>query len=450
MNCKRFTALFLVLLLFLQFVPTMAFATIKPAVPYYVAIGDSIAGGYGLRGDSIQQLEADSLFLDNVVHNSAETCYPRLVANAIAKATTGAAKASDRDFANLGALGYAVTDFYYAFSETDPQKLANYVSPFWETVVPQLSAVLHPGQDINWENYRWADDIVSEIKKADLITFNVGANDVMQPLWEKMTTHENPLIMLMGYLLKLATLEVDLTKMDLGAAIKNIAASGTKKIDLQKIISGINIKTIGECLSFFDTKNLSSIMVESVSSIRETYGETLEKLRKINPHAKIVLVGTHNPYGNSSEYHGVNYTLEQIIRQLEKDLTDGVPGISCQLSDGIQYVLLHNLLGKTAQPALDILNDITEKAADDYNFPFVYTMDKVENAARIAVHPKEAQHEQIANAIIDVLLPLITCDGHTEKIPSLVCGSLYWIVHAQRQFVKRLSAAYWLCLWHIK
>lgn len=440
---KKITALLLVLLLLFQLTLTVAFAAEEPTMPYYVAIGDSIAGGYGLRGNSIEQLSADTKFLTNVVRNSAESCYPRLVANAIAKATTGKCKASDEEFANLGALGFAVTDFYYAFSETDETKLKNYVSPFWEKVVPLLSAVLSPGQEVDWDSYRWAETVVSETKKADLITFNVGANDVMQPLWETMTSHENPLIKVMGILLKMATLEVDLTKLDLREAISNLSAADTGGIDLSGMLSGINADTIRECITFFDTRNLAAIMCGSVEAIRDIYGETLDRLREINPEAKIVLVGTHNPYGNSNLYHGTYYTPEKIFRQLHKELAAGKPMISPKLVEGIQYTLLHYLLGKTAQPALNRLNEIIKDAAAERDIPFVYTMDKVKNEARIAVHPTKEQHQQIANAITDVLLPLICQDSSTEKEQPSVCDSLCRATCARWKWVEKASRAYW-------
>ena len=414
---KRITTLLLALLLLLEAMSATVYAkATEPEMPYYVAIGDSIAGGYGLRGNETQQLFADFHFLSDVVHNSADTCYPQLVANAIAKATTGAAKAQKAQFANLGAPGFSAKDFYYVFTETNRAEREGYVNPFWERSIPMISKVLAPGQEIDWSDYRWGKTILEEVKKADLITFNLGANDVMQPFWDQMITNENPLIMLIGYLFKMTTLEVDLTKLDLAAVMKGLSEGGEGGPDLKGMLAGINADTLRECIAFFDTDKFSEILMDSVSELAEVYGKTLDRVRELNPAAKIVVVGAYNPYGSSTEYRGVNYTPARIVSQLYTELAFGLPVISPQMLGGMKYTLLHDLLGKTAQGALDRLNEIAEAAAEERGLPFVSTMDKVDNAARIAIHPKEKQHAQIAKAITDALIPEIRYGSDTWEI----------------------------------
>ena len=296
---KRSISLLLVLLLLLETVSMTVYAKATvPEMPYYVAIGDSIASGYGLRGNEMERLFADFHFLTSVVHNSANTCYPRLVANAIAKATTGAKRAQDNEFANLGAPGVAVKDYYDIYKETDPNKRQSYINPFWENAIPMMTKVMAPGEEIDWPAFQWGPTIVEETKKADLITFQLGANDVMQPFWTKMTTHENPLIMLIGYLFKMATLEIDLTKIDLSAALKNLSDGGENGLDLRAILAGINEDTIRECIEFLNADNFSQILLDSANEVSEVYGATLDQVRKLNPTAKIIVVGEYNPYGS--------------------------------------------------------------------------------------------------------------------------------------------------------
>ena len=107
------------------------------------------------------------------------------MANAIAKATTGAKAAQDSEFANLGAPGVAVKDYYDIYKETDPNKRQSYINPFWENAIPMMTKVMAPGEEIDWPAFQWGPTIVEETKKADLITFQLGANDVMQPFWTK-------------------------------------------------------------------------------------------------------------------------------------------------------------------------------------------------------------------------------------------------------------------------
>ena len=415
---KRSISLLLVLLVLLETVSMTAYAkaTDAPEMPYYVAIGDSIAGGYGLHGNETEQLFADFHFLTNVVHNSANTCYPRLVANAIARETTGAKCAQDSEFANLGAPGVAVKDYYDIYKETDPNKRQSYINPFWESAIPMMTKVMAPGEEIDWPAFQWGPTIVEETKKADLITFHLGANDVMQPFWTKMTTHENPLIMLMGYLFKMATLEIDLTKVDLSAALKSLNDGGENELDLRAMLAGMNEDTIRECIEFFNADNFSRILLDSANEVREVYGATLDQVRELNPTAKIIVVGEYNPYGSSNEYHGVNYTPVRIVTQLYAELTVGLPIISRQLLEGIQYMLVYNVLGKTTQGALDRLNEIAQTAAEERGLPFVNIMGKVENEARIAIHPTAKQHAQIADAILEVLLPEIRYGSDTWEV----------------------------------
>ncbi len=417
MKKRRCLALLLTLLMLLEAIATTVYAKAAeaPKTPYYVAVGDSIASGYGLRGNAPERLFADFHFLTDVVHNSAASSYPRLVADGIAQALTGTKKAQDSAFANLGAPGYALTDYNYIFRETDPEKLRTYVNPFWEKNIQTLAKVITPEKELDWAEFQWANTLVEETKKADLITFHLGANDVMQPLWTLMNNHENPLIKLFGYLLKIAVLDVDITKLDLGSAMEALSGNSGGPLDVREIWGSINEKTLRECLAFLDQDNLTQILMDSANEIKELYGETLDQVRKLNPTAKIVVVGSYNPYGNSTEYHGVNYTPARIISQLYVELKFGLPIISRQLLGGIKYSLLHGMLGEMAQEPLEDLNKTAKAAAEERGFPFVNTMDKVSNEARLAIHPTAKQQKQIADAILEVLMPRIRYGSDTWK-----------------------------------
>ena len=418
MKKRRGISLLLALLTLLEVMVTTVYAKASetPKMPYYVAIGDSIASGYGLRGNAPERLFADFHFLTDVVHNSAASSYPRLVANGIARAVTGAKKAQDSEFANLGAPGYALTDYHYIFQETNPEKLQAYVNPFWEKNIQTLTTVITPGKELDWSEFQWANTLVEETKKADLITFHLGANDTMQPLWTLMNNHENPLIKLFGYLLKIAVLDIDTTKLDMGSVMEALSGNTGGALDLREILGSINEKMLRECLTFLDQDNLTQILMDSANEIKELYGETLDQVQKLNPTAKIVVVGPYNPYGNSDKYHGVNYTPARIISQLYVELKFGLPIISRQLLEGIKYSVLHGTLGEMAQAPLDYLNEIAKAAAEERGLPFVNTMDKVRNEARIAIHPTAKQQEEIANAILDVLMPRIRYGSDTWKV----------------------------------
>ena len=75
MKKRRYTSLLLALLLLLETVAATAYAkeAETPEMPYYVAIGDSIASGYGLRGN-----EPKRLFVQDTKNNfHCHTQYPK-------------------------------------------------------------------------------------------------------------------------------------------------------------------------------------------------------------------------------------------------------------------------------------------------------------------------------------------------------------------------------------
>jgi len=361
-------------------------------IPYYVAVGDSIASGFGLRGDDLDQLVADMDFMNNVVHNCSKTSYPYLVADAIAK-QYGLESTSYDLFANVGAIGFEIEDYVKVLNMPD-NELKDYVSKFWTKFSVITNQLTNPGKEINWDEYKWGRTIKDEIKKADVISFHIGANDILQPFFNNITEGDNLYLRAAGYLLKLTSLEMSIPEMiqrvDLAAFLESDST--------EDISSRLSVEKLIEAISFINLDEFSKVLVESVSKMTDSYEEVLKKIIELNPDAKIVVVGVHNPYG-------VGYKYRNIANSFCEELRSGQTCLTKEAVDRLEYLLLHFALGETISDAINALNDMQRSMADKYGLEFVYTLDKLQNTARIAVHPNAKQHEQIAAAIIDVIIP---------------------------------------------
>ena len=467
---KRIVALGLAVLLLLQLMPVYVLAADPesahgPKTPYYVAIGDSITSGYGLSSDT--ELELLHLDVAGNVHGSPEASYPRLVANGLKAALTGdpEAKAKNEEFANLGIPALRMSDIAYII--TGKQIDGTNLDSLW-----LLAKAL--GKSENAVAQELHDIFVKELGKADIVTLNVGANDMLVNMMSDCLQDDNPLIMLFGVIGMLGAIEVNLDNIGDLAGLVSVLPIGkeasvpAEKADndiagmLKELLASITMDDVKEFLTYIQTDELGKRMTEYVSDVEDYYDDVYDAVKSLckKKDVSISIVGCLNPYGNTVTYKGQRYfgaeaavaLLREIARMavstvllgdkltdynfhldsalasvrktsdLMAEETDAVAnekslldmfGLSEIFLEGIEYTLMYNFLGVPAQVGINNLNWYGEELAEEKDVPFIYTCDRVPRyKPGMGVHPNAEGHQAIADVILDTLVVDITYDDN--------------------------------------
>ena len=231
-----------------------------PSYETYVVLGDSIATGYQ------QPTYVEGQNVRKVCWPLIETAYPGVLAKMVSASKTYMMAKGGWRTVELR----AVLDKNYFGDAMCRERLPLLEGSSWQPDVKAVATLRH--------GYR------ANIKKADLITVQIGSNDVWQPIQVAKRNLDDP-----GYIAQLAAIEAS-----------------------------------------------------SVATLKINFDEIIRMLRKLNPDAKIVVLGLYNPVASESLEIGpleVPYgdLLTQAIRVVNAYMRDG-----CPYADEYEYV---NVMG---------------------------------------------------------------------------------------------------------
>jgi|GEM_PF-6379740 len=265
---------------------------------------------------------------------------------------------------------------------------------------------------ITCKAYQYHDILWEELSKADLITINVGANDLLEKLMLYMGSEEflgfdpNNIYTnsdLMGIMSStgsfdaqtLMSLDIDLAetlgmKNPINFAIYMVFSSFcAQSMDIEEAIAigaailflcrnSITVDNIVESLRFFAGDGMKELIAENAESAMEYYriliemihyggtfsylddkgNEHTKTISAINPNAQLVFVGTFNPYGNSYVYNGVSYDQESVIDRLSSEILGAV--MNALMSSGVTLDIegLGNISGLSGLTDLSSLQNL--------------------------------------------------------------------------------------------
>jgi len=340
-NIKKTIAIIVTLVLVVEAFSFAVFAFDDPQPKddgdyYYVALGDSIAGGYGPNIDTDKWSKPTSV-RDNYL-DSDPRAYPNLVAKGLADYLCDEQIINSKDklfWSNLGMAGFRVEDYWKILEEGE-----GFQASFFDL----LTAIMKP-EDEN--QYHFYDFYKAELEKADLITVQIGANNLLWGMRYKwfdialggksldecyksflgipvfdIGKDGNPAIVIMLCYMIATMLSIqdkpvsEIIDKDLNISVGNALLLGQTLYYTLISDRKLTIKDIKEAVALLKSDKLEEVILSSTKGVEEDYNKALDAIGNLNPKAKLVLVNQYAPFGNSLSLDGVDRDFEYVINTM--------------------------------------------------------------------------------------------------------------------------------------
>ncbi|MBP5578351.1 MAG: dockerin [Ruminococcus sp.] len=235
----------------------------------YVALGDSIAAGFGLAGENIAEDPA-LVITDELLADPVSGAYPAIFTEYLKE--LGEEREFDVKGTNLASTAYRAEDIEKTIKT--PGYNGEFATTILDTyVAPGASGVLTPYHDI-YNKY---------LSEADLVSIQLGGNDIIMSIIPQMVFNENPILQASGISLMLTLFGTD---------SKTAIGGGLQVIEANK--DNITSDDFIEAASFM--YNVSNKADELVDESAEHVKGVVEAVKELNGDADIALVGMFNPY----------------------------------------------------------------------------------------------------------------------------------------------------------
>lgn len=255
----------------------------------YVALGDSIAAGFGLAGGNITEDPA-LVITDTLLADPVKGAYPAIFTEYLEK--LGEEKGYNVKGTNLASTAYRAEDIEKTI------KNEGYKGEFASTILEMYlgegaSDVLTPYHDY-YNKY---------LSEADLVSIQLGGNDIIMSIVPQMVFSENPVLRAAGTSLMLTLFGMD-TEIALGGGLQIINESK------DSITSDDFIEAAGFMY------NVSAKADELVDDSASHVKGVVEAVKGINGDADIALVGMFNPYRTAEESEAMEEDIFEVLGKI--------------------------------------------------------------------------------------------------------------------------------------
>lgn len=369
---------------------------------YYVALGDSVAAGFGVQDSAeFNTKNFQSMYVDRNYKNSPIDCYPALVADAFEESLKDTDISFD--WSNMGTCSFMTKDyigtindedhiadlFYQMFVaryenerlayEADPQaykiqhkeKVKALCDEYAENSDSEVAKTLRMSYGLSWktydeflswyekfdesfenyfentwvaritgENYKYHDLYVQELSKADLVSVNVGANDLLEQLMfainqlglgDDYTVNyvdgtmyydnlANPVVYMVWQ---------SLFSLMCGNSMDSVKATLEKQIKYYK--DDITVEDVVELMQFMQTDNVKTILDEFAHTATDNFKVIVDDIIELNPDVDFAFIGSFAPFGTSYECDGKTYDIPTVTKDIIAIIFDEVFG--CKAGD---------------------------------------------------------------------------------------------------------------------
>ena len=412
-----------------------------PAKTYnYVALGDSIAAGYGLTAPGTAHDPA-LILSEDLIANPIKDAYAHVFGERLA--ALGAEYGYTTTATNLSSTAYRAEDV--AKTITTPGYKGVVAAYILEAFVGKGSSeALVPYHDI-YDKY---------LTKADMVSIQLGGNDIVMGIIYPMIQSDNPI--LNDTATAVALLLFGRTPAEaVGAGVKLIMRDKDK----------ITLQHIAEATKFFADvkKNAEQYVINSANYV----DSVIDAVHGVNPTTDIALVGMYNPYGNSLMYDGqvrdictvlqnifvkavdeavdINITVGDVsivpADQAEQK-TDELNKVAFELNDivvnnnyfdemrkerinalvkiaaeELAYPIQYLTAGKNVDPQMKLLNELLQGIAEKQGATFVDVYD-ISNECNTDPHPTKEGHKEIADrleaSLTDIIIDKMTAEDEPK------------------------------------
>lgn len=361
----------------------------------YVALGDSIAAGYGLVDAGALNKDPSLLITEERIENPVEAAYPAVFGSYLKE--LGQQYGYTVSATNLSAPAIRAEDLPHILQE--PGYIPEIAANLFETYHVE-------GAREAFSNYH--DIFVKYLTDADLISVQLGINDISEGVFTPMTGSENSVIKAIGTA-TVRTFNGSDTTTAINTA-KQILDENKDKIDAQAIREAAAYLTNVFTHPEIQIENSAAQVKNAVAAIKE-----------LNPNAKIALVSQYNVLGNSLEYGGQTYSAYAVVKNIftksasflsgdqteDASIKDILAQLGTLISDETAYPLQYMLFGKNIDSSILALNKDLEEIAQENDLIYVDIYDKVSNKKGLNPHPDAKGHQEIAAALKAQLTDLV-------------------------------------------
>ena len=353
----------------------------------YVALGDSVTAGYGLQNDSEVYINDPALLLtEDLIANPVSTAYPALFGNYVA--SWGEKNGYSVSTANLASSAYRAEDVYKTILE-EGYKSEIASNLFKSGGRDDADAALEKYHDI-YNKY---------LKDADLVSIQLGANDIIVNMLSPILADNNPILSAICLTLEKIFIGTDeKTALDLGL---NYLSENSRYITKE---------SVSEAIEFVKNFNINALKLADKAG--ENVANVIDAVKTVNPDADIVVLNYCNPYGNSLEYEGkvrsFKTVLTDIIVKSEEYLaqkeTEGIDteAVCAVVKEELSYPLQYLLMGSTIEGIVSALNSNLYDVAQSKGAEFIDTFN-ISNENNLDPHVDAKGHSEIADLMKDAL-----------------------------------------------
>ena len=437
-------------------VPAVAQAEEQPKETYkYVALGDSIAAGFGLT-DGGEKHPYHAIFLtEELLKDPVREAYPAVFGeklNAMVADTNHEVSTE-----NLSICSYRASDIPgLLLEENYRSEESDFIigTGFGEDTAPLA---------------KYHDIVAPRVAEADLISIGLGANDIAIGTVYPMVSSDNVV---------LQAITASLVAVIEGADTKTAIATGREYLEEHK--EQVTYEEFLEAVQFFSkiTDNAEQLVTDAIQNV----GKAVGTVKQVNPNAKIAIVGMYNPFGNSLEYNGktnnmlnvakdlfsntaqiltgednagelstaaiempdLNAILDSIKQhtaELKKNITQATEDAKTKanaligtIASEAAYPLQYMTLGKNMDPMIKGLNKGLKAVAEQTGSEFVDVYD-IANKVGFDPHPDAEGHKQIANAMYRTLKKSVYEDITGEPWEDTYTGKTMTAGDIEKDFV---------------
>ena len=393
----------------------------------YVALGDSIAAGFGLSSDgTTESMIADPAFIitDDLLANPVQDAYAQVFGEYLAE--VGAERGYTTTATNLSTTGFRAEDVADAILSED------FHSDMADAVVGGFL-----GQRGIEAMSKYHDYFMQYLPEAELVSIQLGGNDIVLEMLMPMLSSQNPILKATG-----CSLIMTVAGFDSETAIQ------TGKTIIEQNKDNIDYQTIAEAAAYL--KSLLNDTDSYVEKSAENVTKVVDAVRTVNSDTDIALIGMFNPYGNSLVYDGQVYNMSAVMKNIftraaeevcgqKLDTDDEVELVTDEeaeektescfshiaelkqrmakikqqkkekmaqllsiISDEIAYPMQYLLAGKNVAPSIISLNEKLQNVADEKGAVFVDVYN-ISNELNLDPHPDANGHYEIAEFMKNTL-----------------------------------------------
>lgn len=397
----------------------------------YVALGDSIAAGFGLENETGNFFADPALFLtEDSITNPVSSAYPALFGDKLA--ALGEKNGYDVIATNLATSGYLAEDVADTILEDGHE------GAMLKLVVSMMKDL----EENPMDNYH---EIFSRyIPDADLVSVQLGGNDIIFSFLESVgqAQNDNPILNAVC-----ASVLMSLMGMD----VKTSMATGMMMIEAKR--DQITYKTVIEAAQTI--KSLVDDLDEIIEEAAQGVGSVYDAVKTVNENADFAIINMYNPYGNSLELNGKTQNIRTIVCDImtssaeyisglddtaDKDTV--VAGLKEIVKGKLAYPLQYLLAGKTMDKAIKKLNSSLKAVAESKGAIYVDVYN-ISNEDNFDPHPTAQGHEEIAGVLYDATYRTAAAKMGIE-VENEICGdadgdgkvSIFDVTCIQKMLVK--------------